>query len=277
MMIDEETFKKLIVDRERFYAVREALTVHERKKLDERVVLEKIYRDQNLAEVTWRETPDFSVRLRQRSREFGVEICRYYDSGSEARLRETPGYSQRLLAGGSVRHKDDLTGLSVTTVSIQDADGKTIAADEPAIMRQMPAIGAVAEGVRTAIINKKSLFPLQDDLRHVNLVVEERTGILATSEVSAFYRLFGTPHLNEAVFASQFREIFVISRFKSGPAYIPLKMLLALGRLYFFHAALAMTQPDQTIEMRDYMALFAGYLQTLTPERVGIRPEGTTA
>ena len=73
LTINEEIFKQLIADRERFYAVRDALTVHERKKLDERVVLEKIYAGQNLVAVSWRETPDFSVRLRE-SREFGVEI-----------------------------------------------------------------------------------------------------------------------------------------------------------------------------------------------------------
>ena len=99
MTINEDTFKDLIADRERFYAVRDALTVHERKKLDERVVLEKIYAGQNLAAVSWRETPDFSVRLRQRSREFGVEIYRYYDSGSEfhsPNLQDTHSISCRV-------------------------------------------------------------------------------------------------------------------------------------------------------------------------------------
>ena len=275
MTINEETFKKLIADRERFYAVRDALTVHERKKLDERLVLEKIYSGLNLAEVNWREKPDFSVRLRERSREFGVEVCRYYDSEAEARLREAPGYTEHLLSGGDVRHKDDVTGFSVTTVAIQDAAGRIVAADEPAIMRQMPTCPAVAEGIRTTILEKEKLVSVASGLAHVNLVVEERTGILATSDTSEFYRLFGTS-LSESVFTSRFREIFVISGFKSGPAYVPLKMLFTLARLYFFHDALVQTQSDAPIEMREYMALFAEHLRSLTPERVGIRAEGET-
>jgi hypothetical protein len=277
MTINEETFKDLIADRERFYAVRDALTVHERKMLDERVVLEKIYAGQNLAAVNWRETPDFSVRLRQWSQEFGVEICRYYGSGSEARLKESPGYTQHLLSGGAVRHKDDVTCFSVTTVAIQNADGRIVAAEEPAVMRQMPTLAAAVEGIRTAIVEKDKLFPARDGLAHVNLVVEERTDILATSDASEFYRLVGRPLLNDAVFASRFREIFVISRFKSGPAYVPLKMLFTLARLYFFHDALAETQPNRPIEMHDYMALFAGHLRSLTLEPIGIRVEGQTA
>jgi len=274
--INEATFKQLVGNRELFYNARDGLTVRGRKKLDERVLLERIYRDREVVDVAWRERPDFAVRCRHGGRPFGVEVCRYYDSQSEARLRETPGYTGHLLAGGAVWHKDDITGLSVTTISIQDANGRTIATDEPAIFRQKSPIAAVVDGVRSAILDKERVFPVEDNLSHVNLIVEERTGSLGTITSSDFYLYFGRPSNADAVFRSQFREIFLVTRFTTGPMYVPLKLLFTLARLHFFHNALAESLGDEHVEMYDYMALFAGHLRTITVGPVGIREEANT-
>jgi hypothetical protein len=275
--VNESAFAELIVDRERFHSVRDSLVGQDRKKLDERLVLEKVYRRRNLAEVNWREKPDFSLRLRHASGLFGVEVSRYYDSESEARLTESPGYSQQLLSGGALRHKNDGRGFSVTTVTITGDDGQIIAADEPAIMREMPAVHAVIEGVGSQIVDKGKLFPHESELSHVNLIVDERTGVLATSESRDLCRHLRAPGFNDAVFRSRFREIFLVTRFKSGPCFVPLKMLLGLAQLHFFDDALATVIGEQQLETYEYMELFARNLSSIADGVVGIRREGTTA
>ena len=187
----------------------------------------------------WHERPDFLLRPCLGSNQFGVEVRRLFDSGSSARLEEAQGYSEHLLSGGAVWHKEDVSGLSVVKIGIEDAYGNVIASDEPAIMRPMPARAAWLEAVRNAITEKEDVFPPQCDVSHINLILDDRIGALATVESDDFYLHFFTDELRQTVFYSPFREIFLITRLKSGRVFVPLRMMLTTAQLFFFDAALA--------------------------------------
>ena len=277
MELDEALFRTLHGDAVRREEFERQSGVRHRKKFDERLVLEKIYRSRRVSEVVWGERPDFRLRSRPGDPTFGVEVVRFFDSPSSARLRELPGYSEHLLSGGSVRHKQDLTGFTVTKVQIIDQDGAPIVSDYPAIMRKQPSVAECVSGVCSVIQDKEGLCSVAHDLSHMNLIVDDRTGVLTTTASADFYRVFCTQELQRVVFQSRFREIFFLSRFKSGPAYVPLKMLLTLGRLFFFQEAVLKSGRADSMEIADYMAMAAAYLRSLVREPVGIRPEGATA
>ncbi len=251
--------------------------VRHRKKFDERLVLEKIYQSRRVSEVVWDERPDFRIRSLPGDPMFGVEVVRFFDTQSSARLRELPGYSQDLLAGGHVRHKEDLTGFSVTTLKIIDKNGATIVSDYPAIMQQHPSLATCVTGVCRVIEDKDRLFSVACDVSHMNLIVDDRTYVLAAVATSDFYRVFCTKELQRVVFESRFREIFFVTRFNSGAAYVRLKMLLTLSRLFFFQEAILKSGRTEAMEAADYMALLAAYLRSFVQQPVGIRPEGPTA
>lgn len=272
MVIDEPLFLELIADLNRFYELRNRLSTRQRKKLDERLALHRVYALRSHLDVIWHERPDFLLRPHLGSKQFGVEVQRLFDSGSSARLDEALGYSEHLLSGGAVWHKDDISGLTVAKIQIEDVDGKVIANDEPAIYRSMPTRREWLAGVRDAMVQKESLFPPRCDVSHINLILDERTCPLATVESQDFYQHFFTDELRETVFHSPFREIFLLTRLKSGRVFVPLRMLLTIAQLFFFDAALASIElnPDMPA---GYMALFAAYLRSLTSVQVGVRRE----
>jgi hypothetical protein len=268
--LDEPTFAGLIADLDRLYELRERLSARQRKKLDERLAVQRVYALRAHIDVIWHERPDFLLRTHRGSKPFGVEVRRLFDSGSSARLEEAVGYSEHLLSGGAVWHKDDVGGLSVAKIRIEDADGRAIAKDEPAIIRSMPTRAKWLASVRDAMLKKESLFPPQCDVSHINLILDERTSSLATVESCDFYPHFFTSELRQTVFHSPFREIFLITRLKSGRVSIPLRMLLTTAQLFFFDAALA------SIELKlettaEYMTLFTAYLRSLTSRQIGLR------
>src|SRR5207253_74547 len=73
------------------------------------------------------------------------------------------------------------------------------------------------------------------DLDHVNLIIRDRTHLLALIESQNFYHVFFTDTLRKAIFRSRFREIFFICRLSAGNVYIPFKMLATVAELFIFN------------------------------------------
>lgn len=101
--------------------------------------------------------------------------------------------------------------------------------------------------------------------------------MLPTLTSTDFFSTFCATELQRVVFQSHFREIFFLTRFQSGPAYVPLKMLFTLARLFFFHDATLKSGRLESMELPEYVSLFAAYLRILTPEPIGFRQEDGTA
>ena len=273
--MDESTFRAVATSREEFFSARDRLATRERKKLDERLTLEKVYWDQRFFCVDWRERPDFALRQHPSHHSFGVEVCRFFDSEAAARLSEFDGYSQALLSGGPKRHKDDVKGFNVAPVGIIDDQGRTIDTDIPAIVRQLPTMASVVDSLRLQVEAKERSFPLDDVLRHVNLIVDDRSGAFAATESKELYRYIA-PGMSSTILQSRFREIYFITRLKSGPSYVPLKMLMTLARLHFAFDALAAMVNDGHGTQENHMTVFAEHIAGLTDQRVGIRRDKHT-
>jgi hypothetical protein len=245
------------------------------KKTREREVFDSVYASRPPFEVLPSERPDFLARLREPLPMFGVEIAEFYDSEVEARIRQIPGYVGALLEGRPFRHKRDRQDLTVDEVSITGPNGEVKASAIPAIIRQVPSLDAcatmVSEIIRTKDAKLEAAFAT---CSHVNLIIADQTHLLGHLEPSAFYRLYCTPALRRAVFASGFREICFVTSFKARRAFVPLKLLLTLAQLYFFHAAVRRSGRIRAIErVADFMRLFADYLIGIARGPVGLRSD----
>jgi hypothetical protein len=96
-----------------------------------------------------------------------------------------PGYIGHLLDGGAVKHKGDRRGLSVDKVTLTSESGEVKANDIPAIVERVPTITECAELLADRIRAKDGVLnPSFHELRHVNLVVCDRTRVLIRGEPS---------------------------------------------------------------------------------------------
>jgi hypothetical protein len=272
MWIDEQIFQQLATDPRRLYDVRDRLTPSERKKLDERTILAKVY-GAAADNVVWHEKPDFIVRSASAERAYGVEATRVFASGPDARLSETPGYSSSVLAGGGIRHRDDRAGFTVSTVSIVNADGVTVASRVPAIIREAQPLEEFLASLGTAIGDKEKIFPLDPSLSHANLIVDERAHVLLGIRRDDLSKILCSSVVAGPVLESSFREIFLLTGCHSGPVCVPLKALITLSRFFYFNVALSASDAGRAGTVAEDVKLFAGYLGSGTASPIGIRED----
>jgi len=256
--------------------VERALDPAQTKKSKEREVFDAVYRSRMPARVVPTERPDFLVRLAAESADFGVEVVEFFDSETEARLRRLPGYVGNLLNGGDFRHKEDRRQLTVDKVSITDADGTVKHADVAAVIRQVPNLKMCSRKIAELIRAKdEKLSGVTSGLSHINLIMADRTGLLGHLEPASFYTLYCGPELRHAVRACKFREVYFLTSFKSGEAYVPLKLILTLASLFMFHPVVAQRHAGDVANGTQMMRLFASYLDVTTTGPVGVRYEGS--
>jgi hypothetical protein len=245
------------------------------KKARERDVFDSVYAIRAPALVVPSERPDFIVRQTQQSSEFGVEVAEFFDSEVEARLRRLPGYVSHLLDGGVFKHKKDRHELTVDKVSLTDADGNVTHADIPAIIRRVPPLASCSEMVAEIVrLKSAKLNPGSGAINHMNLIIADRTHLLGSLDAASFYRVYCGSALRQAVLGTNFREVYFITSFKSGPVFIPLKLLIVLAGLYVFQSVVAQRHDHEIDTAADLMRLFARYLHAVAIGAVGVRPEG---
>jgi hypothetical protein len=76
------------------------------------------------------------------------------------------------------------------------------------------------------------------------------------------------------VLGSRFREVYFVSRFEDGDAYVPLKMVLTLMKMYtVYDCVVASKGADPFADAGAFMRWFASYLSTISVGGVRIREE----
>lgn len=247
------------------------------KKARERAVFDAVYHGRMPADITPGERPDFTARVSDQATPFGVEIVDFFDSESEARLQRVPRYLDELLDHGRFRHKVDRCELVVDKVSVIDANGTTKYADIPAVIREVPSLGECSRKLAKLIAEKNAKlrsWPVR--LAHVNLVIADRTGLLRHLGAASFYGVYYAAALREAARRSEFREIYFLTTFKSGEAFVPLKLMATLASLFMFHSVMVRDHASEVESIADLMLLFAAYLNETTTGPIGVRhDEGT--
>lgn len=216
------------------------------KKETERTILRMIYRERQFKTILDSESPDFTLQYPNEKTCFGVEVTKLYYSGSNARIRNIPGYMTELFAGGKHLHKDDVDTLKVQQVELTKADG-SFKGPISAIRQDLPPVPTYVRMVTDIIERKdKKLEGYKASLSHVNLVIFDNEKRLLTLPPDYFFEHFFTPDLCRVLLKTRFREVFFITKLRDkGEIYVPLKLLLLYSTFYLFYSALEEYESDK--------------------------------
>lgn len=243
------------------------------KKQRERAILDLVYNATEFVEIVAAEAPDFNIRHGREENLFGVEITELYQSNSDARIKHTPGYFKDIIGSEEYRHKDDKNILEVRSVNVTSAEGEDKGSLR-AIVRSLPSIEDYVEMFVQVLARKeKRVRDYLRDLNHVNLIVRDDINRVSSSNIGGFHWHFFTAPLKEALYASKFREIFLVTILeKNRWVYVPLKLMLLLSDFYMF-GKLVSDPTFETVSERfeiagdtvdDYMLAFAAYMRSKT-------------
>lgn len=247
----------------------------ESKKEREREIVELVYGFRRLFKIDDSEQPDFIARLAPVDEPFGIEVTEFFHSESSARLDRIPGYVPDLLGGGPFRHKADRQSLTVDKVQILSGSEVRLC-NVPAIIQEVPPAREYAARVAEIVhVKNEKLGPAFQKLRHINLIIRDRTGLLGYRKTSDFYSQYCTEALRTAIFGSSFREVYFVARFSTGEVFLPLKMIATLAQLYFFRAALQDTALLGDLHPEsNCIPSFGGYLRAMVSGGVSVRGDG---
>lgn len=234
------------------------------KKQEERRVFDLVYAGRSFDEVRENENPDFLVRLFPGTPYFGVEVTEYYLTETNARIDNISGYTNQLLNGEDLKHKDDRKILTVSEIDIITNNDTVHAKDVPAIIQEMPPPSKCAYDVAQRISAKATrLKDSTAECSHTNLIINDKTGLLRTMNKENFYGIYFIPELIEAITTSPFREIFLVTFLQDEHIYAPLKMLHLLAELYFFNGVIVNGGYEKKIPPEiDDIELFAAYFNS---------------
>jgi hypothetical protein len=243
------------------------------KKAREREILDLVYAPRRPT-VADDERPDFLVSVSGPANAFGVEVAEFYTSESAARLKRIPDYVLDLLDGKDVRHKADRRRFSVEKFDVLDEHDNVTAAGIPGVLLRLPNLSECACMVAGIIGDKsRKLRHGRADLRHTNLIICDRSGLLRTHKRADFFPLYFLPKMRAALCESPFREVYFVTVIEEKRSFIPLNMLLLLSEAYFFDGLLVHRQDPALKSVAKMMGLFGAYLQATVAGEVKVRNE----
>lgn len=234
----------------------------------ERAALDQVYGAHEFKSLHHGDRPDFVLRYRGADSAFGVEVTELYETEADARAELHPGYIGELLAGGRHMHKHDASVLKVEKVQLQDEDGKLKAADLPAIIREKPSADEHAHSIAQILRRKtEQATGYRQDLSHVNLLIVDRLGAQRWRGDTYPTNQLLVPDLKEALVASPFREVFLVSTDNDWRVYRPLQMLLLIESFELFLGAVATFESSAAVpELPDELPLFVHTVKTMGAE-----------
>lgn len=232
------------------------------RKDRERAILEMVYDVDRFDTVRESESPDFTLRYRNKQEYFGVEVTEFYLTDSDARIRNIPGYMSSLLAGGQARHRDDVDTLKAQKATLTRADGSGEEIID-VIARESPEVSTYAQMVAATIERKgQKVAAYMRGLSHVNLIILNHGTRLITASPEQFYSLFFTSELRDILARTGFREVFFATVLgKTRRVYIPLKTLFLLSEFYMFYWAQDKYEGDRKYDsIRAELELFVEFM-----------------
>jgi hypothetical protein len=205
------------------------------KKLEERQVLDAVYAGRPGFAVASSESPDFIITAPFLERPVGVEIVRFYESETDARLERIPDYLGDLLDNQKYRHKEDQRCLDIREVTILEPDCDQEVARAMAVIKRCPSIKEWGGIVAALMIEKdRILRNTHGSFAHLNLVVKDRTRRLRSVPREDVCAALLTTEVMDALAQVHFREVSLVTDAGDGIGYIPLRMLHLLSEAYLF-------------------------------------------
>ena len=215
----------------------------ERKRAQERAILEMAFDLEPFSVVLDSERPDFTICRGGKARPFGVEVTQMFPDDAHARLRLVHGYYHRLWSGGTHLHKQDVKVLQSVTVQIRDPDGNIKQSEVPAILTESLSPAEFRQRLRD-VINGKAAKDYDAPLEHLDLVILDWFDLPFDGDDYSTEALFDDD-VRAALLSCPFREVFlIISSARSvrdrdsEPAdgwdrrVIPLQQLLIMERVF---------------------------------------------
>lgn len=224
----------------------------------ERYVLDLIYDGEPELFVEHADSPDFLMR--RDGYVFGVEITELFKDGSSARLVKLPDYMQHLWDGGAPIHKDDVNGINVVTIRIQDSSGNVVQDNVKAIFSESGTLRDHADALAEHLERKNAAYVGYDhSLGHINLIIGDHFS--SGESIGAEYSTadFFTPRLRAALRSSPFREVFLITNILyDEAAWVPLRQLeLMESFMVFVYCVFRSAAAVEALDEEDLVHLFA--------------------
>ncbi|PTT21728.1 hypothetical protein DBR36_03520 [Microbacterium sp. HMWF026] len=224
----------------------------------ERYILDLVYDGEGEFGVEHADSPDF--KMTRNGYTFGVEITELFKDGSSARLVKLPDYMQRLIDGERPVHKDDVKGINVATVRIEDPDGTVVHEDLKVIISETGSLRDHADALAEHIERKNDAFQgYAHSVGHIDLLIGDHfssgESIGETYSTAEFF----TPRLREALRVSPFREVMLITNLLyDNAAWVPLRQLELMESFMVFVYCIYQSQEALALlEEADVVHLYA--------------------
>jgi len=229
----------------------------------ERYILDLVYDGETENSVEHADSPDF--RLSRNEYTFGVEVTELFKDGSSARLVKLPDYMQRLIDGERPVHKEDVSGINVATVRVENPDGTVVHESLKVIISEIGSLRDHADALAEQIERKNDAYQGYDQtLGHIDLLIGDHfssgESIGNTYSTAEFF----TPKLREALRASPFREVMLITNLLyDNAAWVPLRQLELMESFMVFVYCIYQSQEALTLlEEEDVVHLFAEVMES---------------
>jgi len=234
----------------------------DKKLMNQRKILDYIYKDIPGLQIKRNERPDFRLKYKYLKNYFGVEVTEFYFDETSARLKNIPEYLDDLLNDKKYLHKKDRKALEIEKVTIISKNGENKGEPE-AVIHKLPSLSSCQEKIIQIINDKnKKYYEYDKTLQHINLIIYDSEGFLFRIRTKDFYNIIYTRNIIESIITSNFREIYFITRVeKDKRIYFPLKMILFLSRIYAFRSFINNQYPNKKeYDDEEYYRYFIEFL-----------------
>jgi len=232
----------------------------------ERAALRVVYDEAEFESVVHDDRPDFIMQHRGSKSRFGVEVTDLYPTESAARLEHHPHYITELFAGGPHMHRDDVTELKVTTVSIRDAGGNLKAEGVPAVLSQTRPDAEHGDAIAEVLRRKSAKVAGYDpSLSHLNLIIVDKFDMSLDVDDGYSTSDLLTPELRAALRETPFREVFLAATCRDGRrVYRPLQALLLMEAFFLFMGAINESETLMAVlDLEDLVPLFVSVMRAV--------------
>ncbi|MCU1647583.1 MAG: hypothetical protein JWN03_7858 [Nocardia sp.] len=185
------------------------MTNEQRKRIQERITLEFVYRPGDFVLIEERERPDFALHGHEVREPFGVEITQLFPNETYARLHAMPGYMESLWDKTRSPIKEDAAILDVQDVVVRDQDGKTKYEGLPAIIAKPHSREDFHMRLAEVIEDKSGKRYDFTGFSHANLVVLDWFRMDFNASDYSTDALFNE-RVREALRATPFREVHLL-------------------------------------------------------------------
>jgi hypothetical protein len=214
------------------------------KRDRERAILRTVYNETEFERIEEGEEPDFVLHHKRGGAPFGVEVTELYASGTDARLKNIPGYSRTLMAGGRHEHRDDIGALRVSEVVVSTKDGQFLEHTK-AVISKVPPVSGIQAMLADRLSRKgQDVSRYRSGLSHANLIVFDRTNRFIGMPREYLWHVLVNAELRELLANSPFREVSLVALLEDRKLLIAhLRMMLLLSELFMVCGAAVETAP----------------------------------